>query len=391
MGKSRKGLLGSVAGDLNSAIDKFKGRLSNSFDQRIGDGLSDLLTGVTGIRTSNIPEISAERLSTIQANREARQNVLAGKGGNFKGYNGKSTKLQFPKSFPGENGEEAYLTNFIHFRCLPTRSGGFTNMAVNEGQDPLYDIFLYVPEELNDEIKVNYEAKEKGLLESVIAKLMTIGEGTDQGIGDQLGQKMKETFGGDMAKAATGKVTNPMKFQIFQGVDLRSFSYSFALIPKSEADSVIIRDIAYAFKRTALPGIVPDTGNRVYSFPNEWAIRYHGPMKQWMDFPMACVLADVKVENSSTRMSDGAPQAVTISLTFQEIMGLDRKKYDERVAAKTNLTGLKRETSQEGGSIDDILGRTGDDVSFGQRFGKASEYFTGTSNQTRSQKEAGGD
>ena len=66
---SVKNYIGSVKGDLNSALSKFKSKFgsssnfSNSFDQRISDGLSDLLTGATGIRTSNIPEISADVLS----------------------------------------------------------------------------------------------------------------------------------------------------------------------------------------------------------------------------------------------------------------------------------------------------------------------------------------
>ena len=56
-----KNYVGSVKGDANAIGSQLKSKLgskealSNTFDQRISDGLSDLLTGATGIRTSNIP------------------------------------------------------------------------------------------------------------------------------------------------------------------------------------------------------------------------------------------------------------------------------------------------------------------------------------------------
>mgnify|MGYP001210972862 CR=1 FL=1 len=49
-------------------------------------------------------------------------------------------------------------------------------------------------------------------------------------------------------------------------------------------------------------------------------------------------------------------------------MGFDnKKKYDQRVAAFTNQDNNSRENSQEGGSIDDIMGRRPTDVSLGNK------------------------
>ena len=58
-----KNYIGSIKGDFNNALKGLSSKfgsssgVSNSFDQRIGDALSDLLTGSTGIRTSNIHSI----------------------------------------------------------------------------------------------------------------------------------------------------------------------------------------------------------------------------------------------------------------------------------------------------------------------------------------------
>ena len=65
------GYIGSVESDINSIEDKignFFGKegenlgesISNLFDQRISDGLNDLISGATGVRTSNIPKIRSE-------------------------------------------------------------------------------------------------------------------------------------------------------------------------------------------------------------------------------------------------------------------------------------------------------------------------------------------
>ena len=79
--KKVKGWVSSGKGDsnaLSSMSDKFGiGRsFSNKFDQRLQDGLDDLLGGALGIKMSKVPEISAEVLSTKEAARLARQKAV---------------------------------------------------------------------------------------------------------------------------------------------------------------------------------------------------------------------------------------------------------------------------------------------------------------------------
>lgn len=373
--KALKNYVGSMKGDLNSALTDVKskfgsaGNFSNTFDQRISDGLSDLLTGATGIRTSNIPEISKEVMASKIKNREARAQVLNNKEARPEDHPQSTVKLTFPQNFYQENGEgKLPLTNYIHFRSLPIRNG--KNNTVGSEQDQLYDIFLYVPEEMTDTTAVTYKAGEKGLLESVMAKLFTLGEGTDQGIMDQVTQSGKEMIMGDIGKASAGAVSNPMKFNLFEGVEFREFSYNFVLYPKNESESQDIRHMVHAFKRSSLPGILPGSADRVYTFPNEWAIRYHGPIKNWIDFPLVSVIKSVESNQAvatSARMVDGAPVATELKVVFQEIVTLDRKKYDQRVSAYANIDSDRRETSQEGGAIDDIMGRRPTDKSLGNK------------------------
>ena len=357
--KARKSLsnyIGSVSGDTNSFADKISGRLgslsniSNSFDQRISDGLSDLLTGATGIRTSNIPAISKEVMEMKGTNREARASVLNGAGReNPQDAPPQFKKMQFPTDWRTENNESGNLQNYIHFRSLKRKN--------TEAGEVNYDIFLYVPTDMTDAVSVSYAEGEKSIADAVVSKMF----GGAGGIADmsEIKQIMLDNVdAGKILKAAAGKTVNPMKFQMFSGVDMRTYSYSFELYPETQSDSEVIREIAYAFKKSALPGTT-GANKRIYTFPNEWAIRYHGPMKNWIDYPMVSVLTGVDVNyglNGSQRMIDGAPSGVGISLSFSEVVTLDRDKFDSRVAAFTNKTGTAREQTQEGGSDKDIQG-----------------------------------
>ena len=77
--KKRLGLSGSVSGDLNAVGSKlFGGGFGNKFDQRLTDAFGDLITGLTGVRTSNVPQIGKQVLDAKQKAREARQKAVAG-------------------------------------------------------------------------------------------------------------------------------------------------------------------------------------------------------------------------------------------------------------------------------------------------------------------------
>lgn len=343
-----KNYVGSVKGDANAIESQLKNKLgsgeaiSNTFDQRISNGLSDLLTGATGIRTSNIPEISDKAIKAKSKNREARANVLKGAMHRAGDNPAAGKKLKFPESFLREDGQPDELANYIHFRSKERRLAG-----PNEN---LYDIFLYVPDALTDNFTVNYEKAEKGLLEAIVGSLFTDNNemGMDKG---ELGQLLLENApGSDVIKQAAGKITNPMKFQTFKGVEFRTYSYSFTLRPKNEKESDTIREIVHAFRLSALPGVMGDN-DRIYTFPNEWAIRFIGPFKDYIDYPLVSVCTGVEIDYTGGQafqsMSDGAPSAITMTLAFTETSTLNRKKYQAGVSAFSNMASNKREDYQD--------------------------------------------
>ena len=116
--KSVSNYIGSVEGDKNDIISNISskfgsiGSLSNSFDQRISDGISDLLTGATGIRTSNIPEMSTEILEAKKKNRESRAKGLEGRVPADGCSIIKNPPLRFPTNWATENNQPSNLHPF---------------------------------------------------------------------------------------------------------------------------------------------------------------------------------------------------------------------------------------------------------------------------------------
>ncbi len=339
--------VGSVAGDANAIGSKLKSKLgskealSNTFDQRIADGLSDLLTGATGIRTSNLPEISDEVMKAKSKNREARAKVLNGKARSDLGV-ANAVKIKYPESFLNDAGLPDQLPNYIHFRSKKRQHA--------KPGEKVYDIFLYIPDQLSDNLAVEYEEADKGLMESVIGKMFT--DSNDMGMSKEEFKRImiENAPGSNILKAAAGQVVNPMKFQLLKGVNFRTYSYDFTLRPKNTQEADTIRHLVHAFRESSLPGVKGDN-DRIYTFPNEWAIRFHGPFKDYIDYPLISVCTGVDVDFTGGQafqaMADGAPAAISLKLAFTETTTLNRKKYAMGASAFINKGTEGRETYQD--------------------------------------------
>ena len=274
-------------------------------------------------------------------NRQARADVLNGAMDRGDSNPTVGVKLKFPESFLREDGQPDELANYIHFRSKKRK--------LAEPDEKVYDIFLYIPDALTDGIATEYEEADKGLLEALVGKL------TGSSEFGMSGQDLKQILienapGSAVIKQAAGKTVNPMKFQLFKGVNFREYSYDFMLRPKTEAEAEMIREIVHAFRISMLPGVSGEN-DRVYTFPNEWAIRFHGPFKDYIDYPLISVCTNVEVDYTGGQafqaMVDGAPSAVSLKISFRETSTLNRKKYVEGVSAHLGKGSSSRETFQD--------------------------------------------
>ena len=190
-----KDFIGSISDDFNGIVGDVEGffdnplesLLGNKFDQRIADGLSDLLTGLTGIRTSNIPEIKSAVLNQRQANRQARQQALTLAANAAAGTIDKvhsRTILRFPQHSEREMDNKGQFPSYIHFRTLPRFDHGTNELKHGENNesstfkdvnyDQLYDIFLMIPDSIQDNISLQYKEGNMGLAETLGANIFAL-------------------------------------------------------------------------------------------------------------------------------------------------------------------------------------------------------------------------
>jgi len=138
---------------------------------------------------------------------------------------------------------------------------------------------------------------------------------------------------------ASGKVTNNRLEMVFQGTSRRSFSYSFKMMPKSEAEATNVDRIARMFRFYMAPSFDGDIGSsRTMIVPATFDISYYyaeGKENHFLNKISTCVLESANVTYGGDRVqffrphSDGRgapPVETNIELQFKELELITREK-----------------------------------------------------------------
>ena len=151
------------------------------------------------------------------------------------------------------------------------------------------------------------------------------------GGGVALGLAQASPFGTEGMKTAigvaTGTTLNKNITSEFTGVGTRGFSFSFNMMPYSQADASMIKNIVFEFRK----GIYPEGNDFSLKYPPKWKISFIN-CGAYIPKIAECYLEDVQTTyNSSTNMwrSDGAPLETQIALTFKETKALTLKEITE--------------------------------------------------------------
>lgn len=173
---------------------------------------------------------------------------------------------------------------------------------------------LFLPESISTNYAAGWSKTELGFLGNVLESAL----------------KVVPTQAVNAAKLLNREVSNPLSELLFQGIDHRTFSYSFTLFPKNANEASDMQDLIKFFKTNMAPRISPNTATLVLRYPNYFKIRY---LKGGADNPFInkiayCVLEsfDVSYKDGSTGFHlDGSPSAIAISLQFREIEPIYRE------------------------------------------------------------------
>jgi len=236
-------------------------------------------------------------------------------------YAGKSY-LVYPQSpeFLGDYDAFIKLTSYKYNNTLyGTNSQIFSDKSKEKDKNVVIadlnnQIFLPIPNEgLNITDTVDYEGIKGGAtLPKKFLNLFAEGMRTNL--------QMVAAYE-DFLKAQAGGALNNFMANLFNGMTLREFVFSWEFIPYSQQDSHVLKQLIIAIRKAALP--LYDNNSWSIKFPDFWIVEpyVNGKLLYELNF---LVLSDIKLsyDNSSTGttfFNDGTPVSTRLSLTFKEV------------------------------------------------------------------------
>ena len=217
-------------------------------------------------------------------------------------------------------------------------------------------IAMYMPATLNVTQSSRYGEVEMGAMTTGVANVAA-GISAGDGVGKTVGNIVNEvkTQGSDFVEGAvktaantvsqgakgamelaSGVVMNNRLETIFEGIDKRNFSYSFKMMPKSEAEAENVDTIVKMFRFYMSPSFEGGLQSRHMIVPATFDITYmtnNGRVNEYLNRVSTCVLKSANVTYGGERVQffrpneKGAPPVETnIELQFQEIDLITREK-----------------------------------------------------------------
>ena len=225
-------------------------------------------------------------------------------------------------------------------------------------------IVLYMPDDISVNYKANYEGADIGLAVAAGASLGDLNKGTMTGaeVGKGLGMQFAKfiepvlNFGSlttaqglnALLQRKSGLAAAPMQEMMFQGIDFRTFSYSFKMTPRNREEARENKKILDTFAFHMLPEKLGTGAPLAFRVPSEFTIRYmyRGRNNDYLNHITFCALTDMKVdygagEKFATFRADetGAPPIQTnVTLTFQELELVDRRRFNNTHSSRVKTT-----------------------------------------------------
>ena len=134
--------------------------------------------------------------------------------------------------------------------------------------------------------------------------------------------------------AMTGLAPNPMKEQVFKGMDFRSFTLEYQFSPRDINESDNVNKIIKALKYHMHPEY-KDANNFLFLYPSEFDIEYYNQGKENLHLHRhtSCVLTELNVNytpnGTFSTFQDGRPTQINVSMTFKELTILTKELVSE--------------------------------------------------------------
>jgi hypothetical protein len=243
-----------------------------------------------------------------------------------------NTYTQF--SFPNDLGNHAMILNFSAY--------DYGGIGAQVNQILSSSIALPIPNNLADTFSVRVLPTELGSIGNATRDIVSMaGEGNLTAMGvletaqsafaGQVGRKaaafIDNVSGTNTAKAievATGMVVNPRIALAFEGVDLKSHTFTWTLAPRSSSESDKLRGIIQQIKKSALPSFNNSFGQKVFlNYPNVVDIFFLGTTEGFMYYFKRAMISQFEVNYSGSGapafVEGGKPAVVGLTISLTEI------------------------------------------------------------------------
>lgn len=140
---------------------------------------------------------------------------------------------------------------------------------------------------------------------------------------------------------ATGQVLQSNLELLFQGVNLRTFPFTFQFAPRSKKEAQIVKQIIRVFKQTMSAksggaGIGQNTNSGLFiNSPSIYQLTYRsgGQKHPFLNTFKPCALTDITMNYTGSgtysTYTDGTPVHMEMALVFKEINPVYAEDYDE--------------------------------------------------------------
>jgi len=131
----------------------------------------------------------------------------------------------------------------------------------------------------------------------------------------------------------TGKAINPQMEVLYNSPRLRTFTFDFRLVPRSQKEAIAVQNIVNKFKYFAAPSITKNTSGRFYTPPSRFVMEFHhrGNENPYLFKTQQCVLESISIDyapNGYASHYDGAPVETRVQLIFKETIMISREDLD---------------------------------------------------------------
>jgi len=254
---------------------------------------------------------------------------------NYGGYS-------FPPDLDSNAASYIELWFWEYDRPSPTQSGTIS---------PGLKVWLPIPENFTINHEVKYQERDTGILGDLMqsdgaqnsgyageglsglqAKANELMERMAKATGEEASQALAEVSKraafaalnssdevlGGLAGRITGEIPNPHPTVFFKGLELRQFTWTWKLVPRSADEAATLKDIIIQMKKR----ILPKKDGSFLKYPNvlQPSVKPNESLYgKFMKSAVKTFSVNYTAEGTSAFFVDGAPVAINLILTFQEM------------------------------------------------------------------------